>query len=63
MKEDLEHALPDKPPVSSSTIARALDDMLVTLKLAEDVPDLRNSPRVLNMRVEYKHSSFYVRVS
>ena len=27
--------------------------MLITTKLAEDVPDARNSPRILDMRVEY----------
>ena len=53
MKDELQRSLPDKPTVSPSTIARTLDGMLMTLKLAEDVPDARNSPRVLDMRVEY----------
>ena len=53
MKRSLRENLPEKPEVSTSTIARALDGMLLTLKLAEDVPDARNSPRILDQRVEY----------
>ncbi|XP_072168667.1 uncharacterized protein [Diadema setosum] len=53
MKRDLQAVFTQKPPVSVSTIARALDGMLITSKLAEDVPDARNSPRILDMRVEY----------
>ena len=53
MKDELQRSLPDKPAVSPSTIARTMDGMLMTLKLAEDVPDARNSPRILDMRVEY----------
>ncbi|XP_038073595.1 uncharacterized protein LOC119741770 [Patiria miniata] len=43
--------LPDKPFVTTSTIARTLDGMLITLKLAEDVPEQRNEPRILDARV------------
>ena len=53
MKESLQHNLPDKPVVSISSVARAVDGMLLTLKMAEDVPDARNAPRVLDQRVEY----------
>ena len=53
MKESLQHNLPDKPMVSISSVARAVDGMLLTLKMAEDVPDARNAPRVLDQRVEY----------
>ena len=53
IKRDLEAALPLKPTVTISTISRALDGMFITLKLAEDVPDARNAPRNLDLRVEY----------
>ena len=53
MKRSLRENLPEKTEVSTSTLARALDGMLLTLKLAEDVPDARNSPRILDQRVEY----------
>ena len=53
MKRDMEAALPHKPAVSISTISRALDGMFITLKLAEDVPEGRNSEATLDRRVEY----------
>ena len=53
MTDSLERNLPNKPPISKSTVARALDGMLLTMKMAEDVPDARNTPRVLDQRVEY----------
>ena len=53
MKDKLREGLPQKPGVSLSTIARTLDGMLFTLKLAEDVPDARNSPRVIQQRRDY----------
>ena len=53
MKNDLAASLPNKPPISTSTIARALDGMLITIKLAEDVPDQRNAQRVIDARHEY----------
>ncbi|XP_030846747.1 uncharacterized protein LOC115926220 [Strongylocentrotus purpuratus] len=53
MKESLAHNLPDKPAVSTSSVARALDGMMLTLKMAEDVPDARNAPRVVEQRLEY----------
>ena len=43
--------LPNKPFVTTSTIARTLDGMLITLKLAEDVPEQRNAPRILDARL------------
>ena len=48
----LSEHLPEKPGVSTATIARALDGMMITLKLVEDVPDARNSPEVLNQRFQ-----------
>ena len=53
MKADLQAAMPHKPEVSISTIARTLDGMMFTIKLAEDVPDARNAQRVLDMRAVY----------
>lgn len=50
---DLRRQLPDKPNISRSTLARTLDGMLITLKLAEDVPHARNEDRVLQQRVDY----------
>ena len=34
-----------KPTISTSTIARALVDILITIKLTEDVPDQRKAQR------------------
>nr|XP_054756147.1 uncharacterized protein LOC129262123 [Lytechinus pictus] len=53
MKDKLQEDLPQKPDVSMSTIARALDGMLVSLTLPEDAHGSRNSPRVLQQRREY----------
>lgn len=53
MKDNLVNDLPNKPPISPSTIARVLDGLLYTVKLAEDVPEGRNAPRVLDQRVAY----------
>lgn len=55
MNDELRANLPNKPFVSVSTIARVLDGMLMTLKLAEDVPEQRNAPRVLDERVDYSN--------
>ena len=53
MKTDLEASLPNKPHVSTSTIARTLDGMMYTSKLVEDVPRQRNEQRVVDNRAEY----------
>ncbi|XP_041464794.1 uncharacterized protein LOC121415591 [Lytechinus variegatus] len=53
MKDKLQEDLPQKPDLSMSTIARALDGMLVSLTLTEDAHCSRNSPRVLQQRREY----------
>ena len=50
---DLRRQLLDKPAISRSTLARTLDGMLMTLKLAEDIPGARNEDRVLQERVNY----------
>ncbi|CAI9720968.1 Hypothetical predicted protein [Octopus vulgaris] len=50
MKKDLEAALSRKPPASVSAISRALDGMLITMKLAEDIPDARHAPRTPEKR-------------
>lgn len=52
-KESLEHNLPDKPAVPTSSVARALDEMMLTLKMAEEVPDARDAPRRLDQQLEY----------
>jgi transposase len=53
INDELRHRRPNKPRVSKSTLSRALDGMLVTMKLAQDVPVGRNEPRVLDLRLEY----------
>lgn len=53
INERLRQQLPDKPRISKSTLARTLDGMLITLKLAEDVPEARNAERVLQQRHDY----------
>jgi len=53
MRTSLNDNLPNKPEVSTSTIARSLDGMLITLKQAEDNPDARNTPQVIDQRVQY----------
>ena len=50
---DLRRRLPEKPHVTRSTLARALDGMLLTMKLAEDVLEGRNDDRVLQQRHDY----------
>lgn len=50
---ELRRRLPNKPNISRTTLARALDGMLITIKLAEDVPQARNADRVLQERVNY----------
>ena len=46
----------NKPTISTSTIARALDGILITIKLTEDVPDQRKAQRVIDSRHEYTAS-------
>ncbi|XP_072175538.1 uncharacterized protein [Diadema setosum] len=53
MNDELRRRLPQKPAISVSTLARTLDEMLVTIKLAEDVPGGRNKQRTLDRRAEY----------
>ena len=50
---DLKRRLPEKSLITRSTLARALDGMLLTMKLAEDVPEGRNEDRVLQQRLAY----------
>lgn len=57
MKRDLEEALPGKQPFTVPTISRALDEMLITMMLAEDVPDAKNVPRTLEKHYEYANWS------
>ena len=53
MKASLSEHLLEKPGVFTATIARALNRMIITLKLVEDVPNAKNSPEVLHQRVQY----------
>ena len=53
MNNALRRLLPNKPVISISTLARTLDGMFMTIKLAEDIPGGRNEQRVLDQRVEY----------
>ena len=53
LKADLEASLPNKPRIATSTIARTLDGMLYTSKLAQDIPRQRNAQRVVDNRAEY----------
>ena len=49
---ELRRRLLNKPTISRSTLARALDGMLLTLKLAEDIPEGQNDDRNLQQRVD-----------
>ena len=53
MKREMEGSVPQKPAVSVSSISRALDSMLISLKLAEDVPDGKNAQQTLELQVQY----------
>ena len=46
---------PEKPPVCRSTLARALDGALITLKKCDNIPHSRNSATVKDARLEYAH--------
>ena len=50
---ELRRRLPNKAAIWCSTLARALDGMLLTLKLAEDIPEGRNDDQNLQQRVDY----------
>lgn len=56
LNRKLQQQLGDKPHVSISTVARHLDGMLISLKIAgkdADIPMQRNSLRAINSRNEY----------
>lgn len=55
LNEEFRDTWPDKPHVSDSTISRALDAQLITLKKSHDVPVTRNSPATKNSRAAYAH--------
>ena len=50
---ELQHRLPDKPHVSRTTVANALDGQLIRVKKMEDAPIERNSPRTKVSRRNY----------
>jgi len=53
INEELQVRLPNKPNIHISTLAKALDGMLVRLKKLEDAPIDRNSPATKELRREY----------
>lgn len=56
LNEDLQERLPDKPHITISTIARHLQDQLITLKIAgkdADVPFRRNTAQTKEVRYQY----------
>ena len=55
LNDTLQTTWPGKQPVSDSTVARALDGALITLKKCENIPQSRNSPAVKDARVEFAH--------
>ena len=50
---ELQHRLPNKPRVSGSSIAKALDRPIIRMKKQEDAPVERNQPRTKQLRLEY----------
>ena len=55
LNQALREAFPTKPNVCVSTISRALDAALITIKKCENVPHDRNSPAVKEVRVHFAH--------
>ena len=55
LNQALRESFPAKPHVCDSTVSRALDASLITLKKCENVPQDRNSAAVKEARVQYAH--------
>ena len=53
INRELRGRLPAKPQIHDRTVARTLDGMLFSVKLARPVPADRNRPDVIQKRVEY----------
>lgn len=53
MATQLRSRLPQKPQIGKTTVARALEGQMYTLKLMEDVPEQRNAPQMIEDRQEY----------
>lgn len=53
INQELKRRLPRKPQIHDRTVGRALDGMLVSLKLTRRLPADRNRPDVINSRFEY----------
>ena len=51
--DELRRRLPDKPELHDQTVARALDGMLLHVKLARPLPAERNRPNVIQRHVDY----------
>ena len=55
LNTDLTAIFIQKPHVSDSTISRALEGELISLKKSHNIPEDRNSQQVKDKRVEYAH--------
>ena len=53
INQELRNRCPTKPHVHQRTIAKALDGIMVTVKLARPVPAERNRPDVIDRRHQY----------
>ena len=53
LNDTLRDVFPGKPHVSNMTVSRSLQGELITLKLARNIPNNRNSPQVKTLRLEY----------
>jgi hypothetical protein len=58
MNATLREVFSRKPHVTTSTISRALEGELITLKQAHNIPAERNSPAVKESRYTYAHWMF-----
>ena len=53
INEELRRRQPTKPEVNDRTVGKALNGMLVTVKLARSLPAERNRPDVIQQRFDY----------
>ena len=53
INDELRRRMPDKPEIHDRTVARALDGMLLRMKLARLLPAELNKPNVIQKRVDY----------
>ena len=55
MNRTLQEGFPNKPFVSDSTVSRSLDNNLITVKQAHNIPGEQNLARVKEDRVDYAY--------